>query len=256
MHGHVRPIAKDYEHSVVGRSRDQRAPKPAGSSHAFCGVRPSSLLRGKPLQRSLSIAVRTICSMRRDEQCRAHQRRHANVLDEIIICANQNTDANAPLRIQHGVLLATFDSGMFDYVQFSMTTTHASRHANHIAVEQAPIRSTLEKSDARRYAGAFHCLGDFIDRTTIERLGERYKLAATKVQCIAVSDDAGLGKNHQRDSLKRGIGESRIYVRDVLRRIPAYGDERDCCNLEWRSNVVCRLARESNEESIGPPAIR
>ena len=144
--------------------------------------------------------------MRRDEQCRAHQRRHANVLDKIIIRANQNADTNAPLRIQHGVLLATFDSGVFDHVQFSMTTTHASRHADHIAVEQAPIRRTLDKSHARRYAGALHCLGDFIDRATIERFGERYKFAATKVQRIAVSDKAGLGKNHQRDSLKRGIG--------------------------------------------------
>ena len=177
-------------------------------------------------------ALHAIVAMRREQQRRAHERRHTRVLDQIIVAANQNADANAPRRIEDSEPIAAADPPMLERVQLTVTMPRPAGQANGVTVEQPPVGCALEKADAGRDARTFDCVGNRTDRRSVERFGKRVELGAMKLREASIANDTALGKYREDDIFPGGKCQTGRNTRDVMRRVAGTRNERDGGNAQ------------------------
>src|SRR5581483_9261728 len=146
--------------------------------------------------------------MRSQQHIRACQRGEADVLDDVIVVADQYPRAEPPWQIEHRVALAAADRRVLEGLQLAMTMDGAIGKRNDVGVMEGSRGGAFDPAGANRDPVPPRQLAQALcARAGGNRLRQRPQLLQRQVADEPVAAYTAFGEYNERGSLRGGLGD-------------------------------------------------
>ena len=219
------PLLNSEEHAVVVRAARQPAHQPAAP------LRPAQLRFARHGILVASVPHRSIDRlhaarahrvaparlMRRDQHLGAEQRGGPRVLDDVVVVADEDPDAAAVRRVEHGVAVAGGDVRMLEDVQLAVHRPAPVGHGEHVAVVDAPVVAALDEAGADAELVLARQPQQLLRARPVGHgLGQQLERLARELAHVPVAREAHLGTGEDLGARMLGLHREVAHAAEVV----------------------------------------